>query len=71
MDTRSGNQAESSRAIQSKMDELLRNSINQEKAIPEKMAKPPGIRVDFIKTTREKLLIITSITNKRKLCHNY
>ena len=71
MDTSSGHQAESSRAMQSKMDALLRNSINQEKANPGEMAKPPRIRLGFKETTLEKLLIYTSITNNCKVCYNY
>ena len=39
MDSRSREQAESSCAIQPKLDALLRNSIAQEKTIPEKSEK--------------------------------
>ena len=43
----SGDQTESSCAIQSKLDALLRNTVSQDKAIPDKTAKQPGTKVDF------------------------
>ena len=45
MDTMSKDQAESSCAIQSKLDALLRNSIAQDKLVAD---KPQGTRVDFV-----------------------
>ena len=51
MDTMSRDQAESSCAIQSKLDALLRNSTAQEKLVTE---RPQGTRVDFIEPQRNK-----------------
>ena len=51
MDTMSKDQAESSCAIQSKLDALLRNCIAQDKLATD---KPHGTRVDFIETQRNK-----------------
>ena len=48
MDSMSREQAESSCAIQSKLDALLRNFMAQEKKIPEKTKKLTGTRVDFV-----------------------
>ena len=48
MDSMSREKAESSCAIQSKLDALLRNSIAQEETIPEKTEKLTGTRVDFV-----------------------
>ena len=52
MDTIGKDQAESSCAIQSKLDALLRNSIAQKKFVVE---KPSGTRVDFVEPQRKKL----------------
>ena len=49
MDTMSKDQAESSCAIHSKLDALLRNSIAQDKLATD---KPQGTRVDFIEPQR-------------------
>ena len=54
MDTMSGDQTENSCAIQPKLDALSRNTVNQDKAIPEKTAKRPGTRVGFIEAHRKK-----------------
>ena len=43
----SRDQAESCCGIQSKLDALLRNSINQDKAVAEKTVKHSIRRVDF------------------------
>ena len=51
IDTMSKEQSESSCAIQSKLDALLRNSIVQDKMIAD---KPQGNRVDFIEPQRNK-----------------
>ena len=51
MDTMSRDQAESSHAIQSKLDALLRNSIAQDKLVAQ---KPQGTRVDFVEPQRKK-----------------
>ena len=51
LDTIGKDQAESSYAIQSKLDALLRNSIVQDKLVVE---KPSGTRVDFVKPQRKK-----------------
>ena len=48
MDTMSGDQAESSCAIQFKLDGLLRNSITQVKTASENLEKQPGTKVDFV-----------------------
>ena len=48
IDTMSGDQAESSCAIQFKLDALLRNSITQLKTASEKLEKQPGTKVDFV-----------------------
>ena len=45
MDTMSTDQAESSCAIQFKLDVFLRNSVNQDKAVVEKRVKQTGTRV--------------------------
>ena len=49
MDTMSKGQAESSCAIQSKLDALLRNSIAQDKLVA---GRPQGTKVDFIEPQR-------------------
>ena len=54
MDTMSRYQAENSCAIQSKLDALLRNSINQDEATAEKTGKQPGTRMDFVEAHRKK-----------------
>ena len=51
MDTMSRDQAESSSAIQSKLDALLRNSTAQDKLVAD---RPQGARVDFIEPQRNK-----------------
>ena len=51
MDTMFKDQAESSCALQSKLDALLRNSIAQDKSVVE---KPSGTRVDFVEPQRKK-----------------
>ena len=51
MDTMSKDQAESSCAIQSKLDALLRNSIAQDKLMAD---KPQGTRVDFVEPQLKK-----------------
>ena len=51
MDTMSKDQAESSCAIQSKLDALLRNSIAQDKLVVD---RPQGTKVDFIELQRNK-----------------
>ena len=51
MDTMSKDQAESSCAIQSKLEVLLRKSIAQEKLVAD---KPQGTRFDFIEPQRNK-----------------
>ena len=50
MDTMSKEQVESSGAIQSKLDALLRNSIAQDKLV---LGKPSGTRVDFVEPQRK------------------
>ena len=50
MDTMSKDQAESSCALQSKLDALLRNSIAQDKLATD---KSQGTRVDFIEPQRK------------------
>ena len=54
MSTKSRDQAENSCARQSKLDALLRNSINDNKTRPEKTVKQPGTRLDFAKPHRMK-----------------
>ena len=54
MHTKSRDQAESSFAIQFKLDALLRNSITQEKTASEKSEKHSGSRVDFVEPQRKK-----------------
>ena len=49
MDIIGKNQAESSCAIQSKLDAFLRNSLAQDKL----MEKPPGTRADFVEPQRK------------------
>ena len=51
MDTMGKDQAESSCAIQSKLNAFLRNSIGQDKKVAE---KPSGARVDFVEPQRKK-----------------
>ena len=51
MDTMSRDQAESSCAIQSKLDALLRKSTPQEKLVTD---RPQGTRVEFIEPQRNK-----------------
>ena len=51
MDTMGREQAESSCAIQSKLDALLRNSLAQDNSVVE---KPSGTRVDFAEPQRKK-----------------
>ena len=51
MDTMSKDQAESSCAIQSKLNVLLRNSIAQDETV---IDKQPGSRVDFVELQRKK-----------------
>ena len=51
MDTMSKEQVESSGAIQSKLDVLLRYFIAQDKLVAE---KPSGTRVDFVEPQRKK-----------------
>ena len=51
LDIMSKNQAESSCAIQSKLNALLRNSIAQDKSL---IYKQPGTRVNFVETQRKK-----------------
>ena len=53
--TMSGDQAESSCAIQFKLDALLRNSITQVKTASEKLEKQPGTKVDFVEPQRKNL----------------
>ena len=48
MDTMSRDQSESSSAIQSKFDAILKNSISQEKTASQKSEKQPITRVDFV-----------------------
>ena len=50
MDTMSKDQAETSCAVQSKLDALLRNSIAQDKFLTD---KPQGTRVDFVEPQRK------------------
>ena len=52
MDTMSRDQAESSCAIQSKLDALLRNSTAQDKLAAD---RPQGTTIDFIEPQRNKL----------------
>ena len=54
MDTMIRDQEESSCAIQSKLEALLRNSISQDKAVPEKTAKQPGTSVEIAEPHRQK-----------------
>ena len=54
MSTKSRDQAENSCARQSKMDALLKNSINHNKTGLEKTVKQPGTRLDFAKPHRKK-----------------
>ena len=56
MDRISKDQAESSCAIQSKLDALLRNSIAQDKLVAH---KPQGTRVDFVEPQQKKTRIYT------------
>ena len=51
MDTMIKDQAESSCAIRSKLDALLRNSLAQDKSVADKQ---PGFRVDFVEPRRKK-----------------
>ena len=51
LETMSNDQAESSSAIQSKLDALLRNSTAQDKLVAD---RPQGTRVDFIEPQRNK-----------------
>ena len=51
MDTMSKDQAESSFAIQSKLDALLRNSTAQDNLVAD---RPQGTRVDFIEPQQNK-----------------
>ena len=51
MDRMSKEQVESSGAIQSNLDALLRNSIDQDKLVAD---KPPGTRFDFVEPQRKK-----------------
>ena len=51
MDAMGKEQADSSCAIQSKLDALLRNSLAQEKLV---VKKPSGTRVDFVEPQRKK-----------------
>ena len=51
MDTMGKEQAESSCAIQSKLDALFKNSLAQDKLVVE---KPSGSRVDFVELQRNK-----------------
>ena len=51
MDEMGREQAESSCAIQSKLDALLRNSLAQDKLVVE---KPSGTRVNFVEPQRKK-----------------
>ena len=51
MDTMGKEQAESSYAIQSKLDALFKNSLAQDKLVVE---KPSGSRVDFVELQRNK-----------------
>ena len=55
MDTMSRDQADSSCAIQSKLDTLFINSITQEKTASEKWEKHPGTWLDFLEPQRKKL----------------
>ena len=48
MDMMSKEQVDNSCAIQTKLDTLLRNSIAQEKTIPDKTERTTGSRVDFM-----------------------
>ena len=59
MDTMSRDQAESSCAIQSKLDALLRNSTAQEKLVTD---RPQGTRVDFVEPQRNKREYTTDIS---------
>ena len=47
-------QAESSCAIQYKLNALFRNSINQDEAVAEKTVKQPGSRIHFAEPHRKK-----------------
>ena len=51
MEKMSKDRAESSCAIQSKLDALLRNSLAQDKSVTDKQ---PGTRVDFVEPPRKK-----------------
>ena len=53
MDTMSRDQEESYCAIQSKLDAILRNSINQDKSVAKKKVKQPGIGVEFAEWNRK------------------
>ena len=52
MDTISRDQAESSCAIQAKLDAILRNSTSQDKPVTD---RTQGNRVDFVEPQRKKL----------------
>ena len=54
MDTMSRDQAESSCAIQCKLDALLRNSIAQEKMVADITERQSGTGVDFVESQRKK-----------------
>ena len=54
MVTMSKDQAESSCSIQSKFEPLLRNSLTQDKTVPEKTVKQTGTIVDFAESHRKK-----------------
>ena len=54
MNTMSRGQTDSPCAIESKLDALMGNSINQDKAVSEKTGKQPGTRVDFAGPHRKK-----------------
>ena len=54
MDKMNSDQTESSCAIQSKLDALLRNSFNQDKKVAEKTVRQPGTRWEFAEPRRNK-----------------
>ena len=54
LDTMNRDQAESSCAIQAKLDALLRNSFAQEKTVSDKTEKVIGARFDFVEPQRKK-----------------
>ena len=53
VNTMSRDQAESSCAIESELDALLRNFIAKEKTVSDKTEKQPGTRVEFVETQRK------------------